>query len=291
MHYTHTRHGTHVPFRMVAEYVEDAAPPQPPRIQARGFILAAVMASLVLVIAAAQARIAAARPPAPPPARVAAEFLQRPAAEIDTDIRAHKLVRGNSERREIALTFDDGPHPVSTRAILRILRQYRVKGTFFLIGDGVQRFPDVVREIAAGGHAIGNHTAHHQRLSDRELAEVSAEINDCGAAIAAVTGETPRLFRPPGGRYNRRVAGAAVALGYTFTQWSANPGDYQHPGADAIANRVLASAGNGTIVLLHDNVSQTMQALPRIIETLQARGYAFVTVEEMLSNRDTQYNE
>jgi peptidoglycan/xylan/chitin deacetylase (PgdA/CDA1 family) len=283
MRYDHTRPTKHLPFRMVSDPAPE--PARPPRVQARGVLVAVLMVSLVFVIAAARARMVWPQPPALPPFTTVTAFLRQPDDVIDRAIRAHKLLRGHPDRREVALTFDDGPHPVSTRQILSILRAHRVKATFFVVGSAVRRFPDVAREIVADGHSLGNHTEHHVGLRACETAKVYTEISQCNAAIAAATGEETRLFRPPGGTYDRRVAGIAAVMGYTLVQWTANPGDYRYPGTNMIAEHVIGRADNGAIVLLHDNALQTMQTLSAIIETLQADGYTFVTVDEMLERR------
>ncbi len=158
---------------------------------------------------------------------------------------------------------------------------YRARATFFLVGTSIRQRPELVHEMVADGHAIGNHTARHTRLMPLDMVEVRAEIAGCDAALRRC-GVTTRLFRPPGGRYDTRILDTVNAEGLTVVHWTVNPGDYTRPGVEVIAQRVLDQATNGSIVLLHDGCEQTLVALPRILQTLIEHGYSFVTIDEML---------
>ncbi len=200
-------------------------------------------------------------------------------------LRVAKLVHGRRDRREIALTFDDGPHPQYTPALLRILKQNNVPATFFLVGEQAEKYPELVRAEASAGHSIANHTYHHVSLPRIPQAYVADEIKACGKVLQAITGKSPRLFRPPGGEYNQEVGEASEALGYVMTLWTDDPGDYASPGEEVILNRTLSKARNGGIILVHDGIQQTVNVLPRLISTLKAKGYTFVTVDQMLAER------
>ncbi|HEU4751827.1 MAG TPA: polysaccharide deacetylase family protein [Armatimonadota bacterium] len=213
------------------------------------------------------------------------ELLGQRSDEPDRGLRYVKLVHGDPARKEIALTFDDGPHPGFTPRILDILKRCGVKATFFLVGQMAERYPELVRAELADGHSIGNHTYHHVSLVRIPDALVPAEIKACGRVLQAITGKAPRLFRPPGGEYDRQVAEAAGALGYRMVLWTDDPGDYASPGARVIQQRLLRRIGNGGIILVHDGIQQTVDVLPGIIQYLKARGYRFVTVDEMLRDR------
>lgn len=275
-----TRRGKRGSFRVAPAPPPAPAPRRPRRIQWRGVLAAVLVAAWVFIIAA-QVRNGRSSFIAASYRRVV-EFLYRPRAAIERDISAHTLARGNPARAEIALTFDDAPHAATTRQLLAILRQQGVTATFFLIGQDVRKYPDIARDIVAAGHAIGNHTEHHDRLLTCSTEQINEEITACDESIRAATGRTTRLFRPPGGRYDRRSGGAAIALGYTLVQWSCNPGDYTRPGVNVITKRVLDTVSNGSIILLHDSNPQVIQALPGLIAALRRRGYAFVTIEEMM---------
>jgi peptidoglycan/xylan/chitin deacetylase (PgdA/CDA1 family) len=197
------------------------------------------------------------------------------------------ISEGDRSKKEIALTFDDGPHTAYTPQILALLKRYDVKATFFVVGQQAERNPDLVQEEVADGHSVGNHTYHHVSLPKVSLEDDTAEIAAAGDVLKRITGKTPYLFRPPGGQRDADVDAAAAALGYTTVLWTDDPGDYDSPGADVILARTLWKAKNGGILLLHDGVQQTIDILPRLITQLQSEGYRFVTVDEMLRERST----
>lgn len=213
------------------------------------------------------------------------ELVAQHKAELQKGIHLSKLMHGNLKRKQIALTFDDGPHPQYTPQLLALLKKYNVRATFFLVGEKAEATPDLVKAELAAGHAVGNHTYHHVNLTKIPPRMVAAEIKACGDVLEHITGQTPHLFRPPGGDYNLAVAETATSLGYTLCLWTDDPGDYASPGAHTIESRLLKKVGNGGIVLIHDGVTQTLQILPQFIETMKSRGYEFVTCDEMLKNK------
>lgn len=195
------------------------------------------------------------------------------------------FLHGDVVRKEVALTFDDGPHAKYTPRLLAILKQYHVKATFFLVGQMAERNPQIVKAQVQDGHAIGNHTYHHVNLAKTPDKYVATELKACGEVIKTLTGKAPHLFRPPGGDINTQVAGISGALGYTTVWWTANPRDYGNPGVKVIESRVLAHVANGGIIVLHDGVQQTVEVLPHLLTTLKREGYQFVTIDEMLKHR------
>ena len=192
-----------------------------------------------------------------------------------------RLWRGNPLRREIALTFDDGPHALATPLLLGVLRKYRVHATFFVIGEHAYAFPFYMREIAADGHEVGDHTFHHPNMTTVDPQTVSTEIQAASNAIRRTAGRPPRWFRPPGGDYTEGVVAAARRAGLGLAMWTDNSGDWALPSPDTIAERVLAHAEPGGIILMHSSTLPTVQALPRIITELRRRGYVFVTVSQL----------
>jgi peptidoglycan/xylan/chitin deacetylase (PgdA/CDA1 family) len=205
--------------------------------------------------------------------------------ELLRGVRGDKLLRGDPRRREIALTIDDGPHPVYTPKLLQILKQSGVHATFFVVGEQAERYPALIRAEVAGGHAVGNHTYDHVSLVKIPPEYVATEIQACGDVLTRITGQIPRLFRPPGGEYNQGVAETVEALGYKMILYSDDPGDYAQPGTGLIETRTLDTISNGGIILLHDGSQQTLEVLPKIIQRLKARGFQFVTVPQMLRER------
>lgn len=187
--------------------------------------------------------------------------------------------------KTIALTFDDGPHPVYTREILGILKEYGIRATFFCIGCNAEQYPELVREIAAAGHEIGNHTYGHPNLGEASYDGVREEILGMENALPAEVETRPHLFRPPGGMYCDEVCRAAADLEYSVILWSVDPRDWAHTAVEDIVENVLTNTDGGDIVLFHDYVSgesPTPEALRRILPELIERGFSFCTVGEMI---------
>lgn len=199
----------------------------------------------------------------------------------------HKHSAQTNFPKLIALTFDDGPHPIYTPQVLGILRRYKIKATFFLIGERVGRYPEVARQIVAEGHEVGNHTySHPNGLPKKSLEAIKQEIEICSATIEQVTGIRPQLFRPPRGFLNYRMLTIAQLEGYTTVFWTVSADQKNAPTPEAMAERVLRLAHPGAIILMHDGRINSrwkdVKALPLIIKGLKKQGYKFVTVSELL---------
>jgi peptidoglycan/xylan/chitin deacetylase (PgdA/CDA1 family) len=174
------------------------------------------------------------------------------------------------------LTFDDGPDPRWTPAVLDLLRRYRMRATFCLVGEHVVEHPELVRRIAADGDALCDHTwSHDEALADRPQATIRAEMGRTyDAIVAASGGNRPRYFRAPGGRWSPAVVAEARRLRLRPLGWSVDPADWRRPPAVLITRRVLDGAVPGAIVLLHDgygNRAATVAALRDILPALAAR--------------------
>ncbi|MBA9087677.1 polysaccharide deacetylase family sporulation protein PdaB [Fontibacillus solani] len=190
----------------------------------------------------------------------------------------------------IAFTFDDGPSPRQTPEILKILEEYQAKATFFVIGDRVERNPEIVREELRLGHEVANHSLHHPSFQGLNQDSMSKEISRTQEIITQATGHTPTLFRPPGGFYNERLINISKQnhLQLILWSWHQDTNDWRAPGVQRIVNKVLNNARNGDIILMHDFVyksSQTAEALKIILPELKKQGYSFVTVSELLSHK------
>ena len=188
-------------------------------------------------------------------------------------------------QRVIALTFDDGPDPVNTPQILRVLADYKVPATFFMMGSHVSENPQVAQSVLSAGHAIGNHTWSHLETPP----DPAAEVQRTDALMQSVLGFTPTLFRPPFGNLTNGVATQAIAQNDAVVLWSSDPTDWAMPGTDKIIDTVVNQATPGGIVLMHDgggDRTQTIAALPTIIRQLKARGYTFVTVPQLIALND-----
>jgi chitin deacetylase len=200
-------------------------------------------------------------------------------------INAAKLSQGE---KVIALTFDDGPWPESTVQVLDILKQNNIKATFFVIGQNVKNYPDLLKRVVAEGHIIGNHTWHHwYHFMNPQAA--AYEIDHTTNLIYQTTGVKTNLFRPPGGIMHNGVAAYARNNKYALIMWSSDSVDYSHPTVPKLINNVFRQAKPGGIVLMHDgggNRSRTVQALPEIIASFRKQGYSFVTIPELLELQD-----
>jgi peptidoglycan/xylan/chitin deacetylase (PgdA/CDA1 family) len=223
------------------------------------------------------------------------------------------LVRGPAGSRKVALTFDDGPLPPYTGQILDILRSRSAKATFFVCGKDAEQHPEILRRMCSEGHTIGNHTWSHPYLYFMNRAKCVEEIERTQRMIQQATGSTPRFFRPP---YGARWFGLYPVLrerGLQLVQWSANGDDWMLE-ANAIVAAVRAGLRPGAIILLHDgrqkpggylkelvkrniraadsrnrqpdpDASETVKALPAIIDAVREMGYEFASVEEFFPFR------
>ena len=186
----------------------------------------------------------------------------------------------------VALTFDDGPHPIYTPQILDILDQYQVKATFFMIGSRMEEYPDTVKEVSARGHLIGNHTyTHPGNLGTLSPKELKWEIDQCQLSMQRIAGQDTHLFRPPRGVLNPEIIKSVQKKGYTIVLWGICTHNYKAPTPEMMAARVINSAHPGLIVLLHDGRTdfrwKEVVATRLIVENLSQQGYRFVTLEEL----------
>ena len=201
------------------------------------------------------------------------------------DIERATLDYGKFTLKEVALTFDDGPHREYTPQILKILKRYNVKATFFIVGRMAEMNKDLVIAQHRDGHLIGNHTYHHVNLTTISENEARVEWVACNEVVREIVGIAPRFCRPPGGNYDDTVRISAMKSGLVTVLWTEDPGDYEEPGGPEIESRIFYSICNGGIILLHDGVQQTINVLPSIIERLHDEGYTFVTADEMYRKR------
>ena len=199
-----------------------------------------------------------------------------------------------SEKKLIALTFDDGPYPPYTNQLLDLLKEKQVPVTFFTVGKSAARYPDLVRRAQAEGHEIELHAGIHQDLLKLNKADLTNNIAYGKQVLKEITGQNPRYMRPPHGFKDWQVLNALQEADLTAVNWSVIPRDWTNPGAKKIADRVCFDAYPGAIVLLHDGDSpketaprdQTIAATAMIIDTLRSEGYEFVTVHQLLKGEN-----
>jgi peptidoglycan/xylan/chitin deacetylase (PgdA/CDA1 family) len=192
-------------------------------------------------------------------------------------------LHGPHARKQIALTFDDGPSAY-TSSVLRALDRLGVKATFFVLGDRIAGRQGMLRRILHEGHELANHSWNHAVLAAGGSRAYN-QIQHTNAMIRSATGFTPCLFRAPYGAVGSSLVTQARRAGLATIEWDVDPHDWATPGAGTIFARVVGSARSGSIVLMHDGGGprgQTVQAVAAIIKRLRARGYDLVTVSQLL---------
>jgi peptidoglycan-N-acetylglucosamine deacetylase len=197
------------------------------------------------------------------------------------------ISRVPSDRPLVALTFDDGPNPDATPAILDALGARGVRGSFFILGRHAERWPQLVERIAAEGHAVCNHGYHHRKLHLKSPGYVRDDLQLGTRAIVAACGVRPAFFRAPHGFRSPWVTSIARSLGQRTVGWSRGVWDSSLPGVDAIVERAVRAARPGAILLLHDGDGynpegdrmQTARAVPVIVDRIREAGLRFVTVD------------
>ncbi len=196
---------------------------------------------------------------------------------------------GSASRAEpagyIALTFDDGPSGRITRRLLEGLESRNVKATFFLCGYRLEEYPQVAPLIAAGGHEIGLHGFSHNSMKDMDTATLQQELHHTRRLILEQTGLRAVLLRPPGGLCGQLLSQVATAEGMPIVLWSLDTKDWAKQDASFVADRIIQTAQDGDIVLLHDMQMSTVEGALRAVDTLAERGFCFVTVSRLASLR------
>ena len=181
--------------------------------------------------------------------------------------------------KAIALTFDDGPGGY-TEKLLDGLAEYNAKATFFVVGQNAEKYPVIVRRACDEGHLIGNHTYDHPRLTLMTPSKAKENIQKSADVISSITGTKPYFVRAP---YGDVTAYQLKYMNTFFVSWSVNGYDWDEESEDEIYNRIMKKAQDGAIILLHDTNINTVNAVLRAIPELQAEGYEFVRVDDLLT--------
>jgi peptidoglycan-N-acetylglucosamine deacetylase len=191
--------------------------------------------------------------------------------------------RVSTGRKVVAITFDDGPHPENTPRLLDMLKERRIKATFYVVGNMVKYSPQLIRRMIAEGHEIGNHTVTHGNLARMSDDALRKELQAAHDQIIAETGVTPRTMRPPGGAIKKSQKELMLReFGYPTILWSVDPEDWKRPGPAVVTSRLVNGASPGGILLVHDLHKPTVDAMPSTLDQLLAQGYEFVTVTELI---------
>lgn len=190
----------------------------------------------------------------------------------------------------IAMTFDDGPDAKLTPKLLDTLKERHIHATFFVLGQRVVEYPEILQREVAEGHEIGNHSWDHPQLNKLAEGGLQHQMLDTSAAIKSAIGKAPTIMRPPYGATNPRLSRAIEReFGMKVILWSVDPFDWKDPGSKVVESRILSGwkesggAKSGAIILSHDIHKGTVEAMPETLDALLAKGYKFVTVSELLA--------
>ncbi|AEM78381.1 polysaccharide deacetylase family protein [Thermoanaerobacter wiegelii] len=188
-----------------------------------------------------------------------------------------------SAGKVVALTFDDGPIPEYTKKYIDILKSMEVKATFFVIDKNAQKHPELLKYIYENGNEIGLHSYSHFNMSKMKPEQMVEELYKTQKIVVESTGVKPILFRPPYGAFNKTLLEISDALGLHVVLWNVDPDDWRSPAVENVVNRVISHTKNGSVILMHEGKTNTLAALPQIMEKLKSEGYSFVTVSELLN--------
>src|SRR5947207_5738674 len=184
----------------------------------------------------------------------------------------------------VAMTFDDGPSAKLTPKLLDLLAAYHIKATFFLIGQNVAENPDIGTREVREGHEVANHSWSHPNLAKMSDDGVRDQLHKTEDAIRSASGNRPTLLRPPYGSITtRQKKWINQEFGYKIVLWDVDPLDWRRPGPNVVCNRIIKMARAGSIILAHDIHPGTVEAMPCVLSQLEAKGFKFVTVSELIA--------
>ena len=194
-------------------------------------------------------------------------------------IQTSGVVSDAVEPKKIALTFDDGPHPVYTKILLDGLAERGAKASFFVTGENAEKYPELILRMQKEGHLIGNHTYSHIQLTSNNREAFRQELISTNEVLKEITGAETIFVRPPYGSWDK---GFEQELNMFPVLWNIDPLDWCSHNAECIAAKVVEKAGDGDIILMHDYYDTSVTAALEVVDVLQKRGFQFVTVEEIL---------
>lgn len=218
----------------------------------------------------------------PPPTSPAASPSIPVARAVETPAISYSAVHVNGPF--IAMTFDDGPNEKLTPELLDILAQHHIRATFFVVGKNVVEHPEILRRAVREGHEIGNHSWSHPAFGKMRDESVRAELQKTDDAIRMAVGARPVLMRPPYGSITaRQKKWINSEFGYRSILWDVDPLDWKRPGPAVVTSRIVRETRPGSIILSHDIHPGTIKAMPDTFNQLQAKGFKFVTVSELIA--------
>lgn len=188
-----------------------------------------------------------------------------------------------TDKKQIAISFDAAWGNDDTETLINILKEYNVPATFFVVGAWVDKYPESVKQLNDAGHRIENHSNTHPYMSQLSKQQMCDELNSCNQKIKSITGRCPTLFRPPYGDYDNPTIEAVESVKMYPIQWSVDSLDWKDNATpESICNRVTSKVQNGSIVLFHNDAEHTPEALPSILKKLLDDGYEFVFIEDLI---------
>lgn len=211
-----------------------------------------------------------------------AAYLAYGASVISSGVFISATCHGDRSKKQVALTFDDGPDPVSTPEVLSILKSAGIKAAFFVIGEKIVRYPGLAYRLHENGHLIGNHSLSHSAFFPLKPAgKIRKELLATRALIGKITGNGDLCFRPPFGVTNPLIARALKGLNYRVVGWSIRSFDLSRRRPEVIANRILSKLRGGDIILLHDASDRIVPVLGRLLEGLREQGWEIVRLDRL----------
>lgn len=198
-------------------------------------------------------------------------------AEYDAAIQEE--APAEPEQKRVALTFDDGPHPVYTEMLLDGLAERGIHATFFVIGKNIEGNEELLARMDAEGHLIGNHTYDHVKICDMSGEDACEQVEKTSSLVREITGKDTDFVRPPFGAWNQEMESSFHMIP---VMWDVDPLDWTTKNTELVVERVLENVQSEDIILLHDYYESSVEAALRIVDELQAQGYEFVTADELI---------
>ena len=197
------------------------------------------------------------------------------------DLEKYKAYIKKRSRKAVALTFDDGPNPNTTPVALELLKKYNAKGTFFMVGKTVAGNEEIIKQVVAEGHQIGNHSWSHPLLTKISLEQAKSQINDTTEALKKASGQDVHIMRPPYGGINATIQ---AAVDQSFILWDVDTLDWKNRNTASIMKEVR-KARPGSIILMHDVHQTSIDALPSVLQYLTEQGFELVTIDELMGDQ------
>lgn len=188
-----------------------------------------------------------------------------------------------NNKKQISISFDAAWGADDTDQLISILKNYKVKATFFVVGAWVDKYPDEVKKLSEAGHRVENHSNSHPYMTKLSTDKMITELTACNEKIKEITGRQPVLFRAPYGDYNNPVIEAVQSINMYTIQWDVDSRDwFENATPQSIIDNVVSKVKDGSIILMHNDAEHTPAALPTILKTLQDEGYEFVLIEDLI---------